>query len=76
MMGCALGLIALAVGYFVLVQANKERGGLKTLGQVLGVVIMVAAIFSGFCAAKCKWDGKGMMCPFSGKMMTGAPAQP
>ena len=81
MTGCSLGLIALAVGYFVLVQANKEKGRMKSLGQLIGVLIMVSAALSGFYVAKykmggaCPFTGKALMCPFTGKSMMGAPAQ-
>ena len=80
MTGCSLGLIALAVGYFVLVQANKEKGRMKSLGQLIGVLIMVAAALSSLCVAKykmgnCPLTGGKMMCPFTGKSMMGASAQ-
>ena len=72
-MGCALGLIALGVGYLVLLQANKEKKNLKLLGQAIGVLIMIAAVLSAVCAARCKMSGdcplsgKAPMCPFSVK---------
>ena len=69
-MHCAMGLIALGVGYLVLLQANKEKEGLKLLGQVIAVLIMIGALVSGICAAKCKFLGeKAPMCPMSAKMM-------
>ena len=77
-MGCAMALIALGVGYLVLLQANKEKEGLKFLGQALGILIMIAAVMSALCAAKCssKGDGcpksgKAPMCPVSAKMLPG-----
>ena len=74
-MHCAVALLALGVGYLVLLQANKEKEGLKLLGQVIAIVIMLGALMSSICAAKhkmmgdCKGGGKAPMCPLSGKMM-------
>ena len=69
-MRCTTALIALGLGYVVLLQANKEKEGLKLLGQAIGILIMVGAIVTSLYAAKCKMGGfgKGGMCPFSGKM--------
>ena len=72
-MSCALGLIALGVGYLVFLNANKEKEGLKLLGQVLGILIMIAAVLSSLCAAKymkggsCPFSSRAPMCPLSGK---------
>ena len=72
-MSCGVALIALGVGYLVYLNAAKEKEGLKLLGQVIGVVIMVGAVVSSLCMAKCKMmggacpmsSGKAMMCPVS-----------
>ncbi len=81
-MSCAMGLIALGVGYLVFLSASREKEGLKLLGQVIGITVMIAAVLSIVCAsAKCmkKGDysmGKGScpmvskaapMCPLSAK---------
>lgn len=82
-MGCAMSLIALGVGYLVLLNANKEKEGLKLLGQAIGIIIMVAALMTAICVAKscmkggsCGMSEKKMchmtsggapMCPVSGK---------
>ena len=79
-MGCAMGLVALGVGYLVLLYANKEKEGLKILGQAIGILIMVAALLSSLCAmTKCMKGGdcgksyshasKAPMCPLTGKIM-------
>ena len=74
-MSCAVGLVALGVGYMVFLQASKEKEGLKLLGQIIGIVVMIGALGSGYYAAKCKMAGsgcpiasKGAMCSFSPKM--------
>ena len=76
-MSCAVGLIALAVGYLVFLQGSKEKEGLKLLGQVIGIVVMIAAVLAVACgASQCKYlrshcgggHEKGGMCPVSGKM--------
>ena len=71
-MSCAMGLIALGVGYLVLLSANREKEGVKLLGQVIGIIIMIAAVLSSLCvASKCMKRGechmsKGApMCPVS-----------
>ncbi len=74
-MSCAMGLVALGVGYLVLLQANKEKEGLRILGQAIGILIMIGAVISSLCAAKCKsskecsLSGKAPMCPLSAKHM-------
>ena len=82
-MGCAMSLVALGIGYLVLLNANKEKEGLKLLGQAIGIIILVGALMTAVCAAtKCMKGGAcGMgekkmchtsasgapMCPVSGK---------
>ncbi len=72
-MGCAMSLVALGVGYLVLLSANKEKEGLKLLGQAIGIIIMIAAILSALCASsKCMKSSscsmsKAPMCPVSVK---------
>ena len=77
-MDCAVALVALGVGYLVLLQANKEKEGLKILGQVIAILVMLGASCSFLCASlKCmkgdhcgkSMSGKAPMCPMSGKMM-------
>ena len=63
-MSCALALIALGVGYMVVLSANKEKEGFKLLGQVIGILIMVGSVLSSICAAKCSHDGS---CPMMSK---------
>jgi hypothetical protein len=78
-MSCAMSLIALGVGYLVLLQANKEKEGLRILGQALGILIMIAAVLSSLCAvSKCGMKGgyrgfeKAPMCPVSAKQLPSA----
>ncbi len=65
-------LITIAVGYWVLIVASKEKGGLKKLGKVLGIVIIVLSFLGVGCKLyyKCSgtgYFGKGMgfKCPIS-----------
>ena len=74
-MSCAVALVALGVGYLVFLQASKEKEGLRLLGQVIGIVVMIGAVASGFCAARhkmmrsdCPIASKGAMCSFGPKM--------
>ena len=73
-MSCAMSLIALGAGYLVLLNANKEKEGLKLLGQALGILIMIAAVMSSLCMASrcmkghgCPMSSKAPMCAFSAK---------
>lgn len=40
----ALNLIALAVGYFVFLEATKQSGSVKTFGRMVGVLIVTTAL--------------------------------
>ena len=67
----SLGLIALGTGYIVYVNASREKEGLKLLGQVIGIVVMVAALGSVICgAARCAYKNSGStsQCPIMAKM--------
>ena len=72
-MSCAVSLIALGVGYLVYLHASKEKEGVKLLGQAIGIVVMIGAVLSMFCAARsmkmggCPFSGKAPMCPYSAK---------
>ena len=81
-MGCAIGLVALGIGYLVLLNANKEKEGLKVLGQAIGILIMVVSVLMGLCAMKkcikggsCGSYSSSMMCPVSGKNLESAQTQ-
>ena len=64
-------LIALGVGYLVLIKADKEKKKLRTLGVIVGVLVMAGAV-AGMFYVKCKMLGCGFgsapMCPFTAKM--------
>ncbi|MBI4352744.1 MAG: hypothetical protein HY593_02340 [Candidatus Omnitrophica bacterium] len=56
-----LGLIALALGYFVFVAGSKEKEGLKLLGQVIGIMVMIGALLAVSCSmVKCAKYGYSM----------------
>ena len=50
-MGAGLMLIALALGYKAYVDATKEKDGLRILGQVIGIVIMLTAVCGFICSS-------------------------
>ena len=65
-MKCLFSLFLLSVGYMVFSGASKEKDGLRILGQVIGIVVMLAALAgAAFGVMKC---AKGM-CPMTGKAM-------
>jgi hypothetical protein len=75
-MGCAMALVALGIGYLVLLNANKEKESLKFLGQAIAVLIMLGAVVSVLCSTmkysksgQCAMSSKASMCPFTGKAM-------
>ena len=46
-------LITLAVGYWVLTLAGKEKGNTQKIGQVVGWIIIVVSFFGPLCLAAC-----------------------
>ena len=84
MMGQGIGvtLITAAVGYWVLVTSEKEKGQVKKTGQILALIIILISLAGaacrviGFARAKGYCPGGKMACPFVGKPMgSSQPAQ-
>lgn len=78
--GFAGYLIGLAVGYWVLTHADKQKGHTKTIGQVVAWIILVVclsgAVCKGYCRMKCDSDAQhcDYMSGFPGKgPMRGCP---
>ena len=73
-MKCLFSLFLLSVGYLVFVSASKEKEGVRILGQVIAIVVMLAALAGVACGVMkcakgvCPMPGKSMMpnCPMSG----------
>ncbi|GEM_PF-1205385 len=84
-MGTALALVALCLGYLVFQSASKDKEGLKLLGQIIGIAVMVLALLCAVCATmKCisksgcplgKKSGYGQVCPMKPQMESMAPEQ-
>jgi hypothetical protein len=69
-MKIALLLLALGFGYKIFADATKEQGGLKTLGRLIGIVMMVVSLIMGaVCMAYCAKGACG-----SGKLSRGSSA--
>ncbi len=66
-----LMLISLAVGYYLLIIAGKEKKQVKLLGQVIGWVIIAASSLGIWCyVQQCFQAGQGgAACPLSSRMM-------
>lgn len=47
--GIAPLLVASAAGYWVLTNASKEKGRMKKLGQILGLIIVVVSMAGAAC---------------------------
>ena len=77
--GISVLLVTSAVGYWTLTTAGKEKGRVKTLGQYLGLLIIVLSLFSAaskiYCAVQACQAGGGYFggkgCPWGGKKMGG-----
>lgn len=67
-MSIALCLLALSAGYFVYLSASREKEGLKLLGQVIGIIVMLISVFTAACcmtqSLSYKW-GDAKNCPIS-----------
>jgi hypothetical protein len=67
-----IALVALALGYKVLVDASKEKEGLKILGQAIGIFVILASVAGFVCGVtkcikkNCDKMGKAG-CPISAK---------
>ena len=74
-MSVAVCLIALALGYKVFADASKEKEGIRLLGQIIGIVVMVLALISTACATmKCAYKaGCPMMSKFRCSMSSSCP---
>lgn len=65
MISCSL--LVLAVGYFVFAHATSQKGEVQTVGRILGIVIILAALAGVACGVACK--SSSMSCGMSGKHM-------
>jgi len=67
--GAGMLLISAAVGYFVLERAEKRKGVLKRVGQLLGWLIIIVSLVGVACRTWCVSTGaKGWRsCPFMPK---------
>ena len=64
MMMAPLALVVAAVGYWVLLKASKEQGGLKQLGNIIGwvtVILSAVALIIGLISPMVCRSGRGHM---------------
>ena len=64
-------LITSAVGYWVVTQAQKEKGQVKKLGLLLGIIIVLVSLVGVGCKIYSLATGCPMSkitCPYMGKM--------
>ena len=79
--GMGASLITAAVGYWVLVTAEKVKGQIKKAGKLLAVIIILLSLAGAACRvisfarARGLCPGGKMMCPFAGKPMGSAQSQ-
>lgn len=72
-------LIGLALGYWVLTHAEREKGTLKRIGKVIGWIILVVSLIGPLCLAGssifCRTHGDectySTSCPWNGERMGG-----
>lgn len=71
MMGTGTLLLAASAGYWVVLQAEGRKRGLRRLGRWLGGAVIVISLIGVFCqlaygaAGACPWSGK-KTCLFQG----------
>lgn len=65
-MKLGLLLIAMGFGYKVYVDAAKEKGSLRAMGQWVGAIMMAVSLVASSMIIYAYSTGKGMgVCPFS-----------
>ncbi|MBI3291712.1 MAG: hypothetical protein HYZ73_02725 [Elusimicrobia bacterium] len=62
--GIGVLLISAAVGYWVLIHAAKEKARLKSLGQLLGLVIIAVSLVMAASKLYCLTTGQSMSALF------------
>lgn len=73
--GVAVLLVSAAAGYWVLAQSGGQKGGVRKLGQYLGVAIILISVVGAACKiysiVTCYGTGMGKsaMCPMTGMPM-------
>ncbi|MBI2871087.1 MAG: hypothetical protein HYY14_05175 [Candidatus Omnitrophica bacterium] len=67
--GTAFLLLAIVAGYWLLERAEQQKGGMKRLGRILGLVVIAIALIGTACKVYCISSGNYASCPvgFSGK---------
>ena len=77
-MKLGLLLIAMGFGYKVYAEASKEKGGLRSIGQWVGAIMMGLALAASAMMVYCYTGGKCPMgCPFAkGRAVTQQAAPP
>ena len=72
--GAGFLLLTAVAGYWVLERAATHKGSLKSIGQFVGGIVIIAALVGTVCrvwtATSCWRPGsgmmrKGMLCPFT-----------
>ena len=69
--GIGVLLLAAAAGYWVVLQAEGHKRGLRRLGRWLGGAIIVIALLGTTCLLTC--GASGQTCPMMGAGKTGCP---
>ena len=74
--GAALLLLSAAAGYWVLERASTQKKDLKTIGQIVGTLIIVISLLGVACKVYGLATGKaycppGMACPFTPRQPMG-----
>ena len=66
-MHITMSLAALCLGYLVFIQGSREKEGIRALGRMIGIVVMLLAT-ACFAASAMRCSLKGG-CPMSKKWM-------
>ena len=69
-MSIGVSLIALALGYKVFVDASRGKEGVRLLGQVIGIFVMLVALLATICGIRSQMAScmEGSGCPMKARM--------
>lgn len=75
MHGVGIFLLTAVAGYWVLERSSSHKGQLKSVGQILGWVVILGSLLSAVCSTWCAGSGKNRWCPY-GKAGKSSPVMP
>ena len=71
--GVALLLLSMIGGYWVLERASAHKGQLKSIGQLVGAVVLIVSLVGIACKVWCLASSKSAFCPYWPKSAVPSP---